>query len=176
MNIFIGCSSSDNINKIYTNLSQKLAKYLANKNYNLLIGGVSGLMGTIIDIFEKEKNNINIYCVEKYYDIIDRNLKKQTFNTVNERKNAIIKDADIFIILPGGIGTIDEMFSIIEAKRANQHHKPIIILNINNYYDNLIKMLEKIYQDNFSYINNKKIYKITNSIDETIKYIESSDI
>ena len=170
MNIFIGCSSSENIDKKYNEDAKKLAKHLVKNNHNLLIGGINGTMGTIIKTFNNNKDHISIYCVKDYYDNIE-NYHKKTFNTVNERKNGIIKDGEIYLFLPGGIGTIDEIFSIIEAKRAKQHNNKIIIINTNNYYNNLIKMLDKIYKDKFSDISNKKIYIIVNRIEDAIKYI-----
>jgi uncharacterized protein (TIGR00730 family) len=93
-------------------------------------------------------------------------------DTVNERKNSLIELADVIIFIPGGIGTIDEIFSAIETKRSHEHDKPIIIINVNNYFESLFDMLERIYSEGFADIKNKELYYVVNSFEEAIKYIK----
>lgn len=165
MNIFIGCSSSDSIDNIYLDETFKIAKKI--KNNNLIVGGINGLMGILI----KEFLSSTVVCVKDYFDNIDNRYNKIVFDTVNDRKNAIIDMADVFLFLPGGIGTIDEIFSVIEAKRSKQHNKKIIIYNINHYYDNLVNLFDGMYKDNFSDSANKDLYVITDSLIDCINYI-----
>ena len=79
---------------------------------------------------------------------------------------------NLIIFLPGGLGTIDEIFTSIESKRANEHDNDIIIVNFNNYYDDLIKQLNKMYKEKFADSYNKELYYIADNIDEVISYIE----
>ena len=175
MRIFIGCSSNEDINNIYIKESNKLSKYLAKNNNSLILGGINGLMGIFCSTFIKSNLDITIFCVKDYYDNIDKKYKREVYKTVNARKKAIINKADIFIFLPGGIGTLDELFTIIEAKRSGEHNKNIIILNINNYYDNLIVMLDNMYKEKFIDKKDKFNYIIKNDVKEVIDYIERMD-
>lgn len=169
MNIFIGCSSNNNIDNIYIDKSIELVSNIS--HYNLIVGGISGLMGKLLEIF----SNSTVFCVKDYYDDIGDYYVRENYKTVNERKNAIIDRADVFLFLPGGIGTMDELFSILEAKRAKQHNKRIIIYNINHYYDYLIDLLDNIYKENFSDVSNKDLYVITDNLEYCLKYINSGD-
>ena len=176
MKVFIGCSSREEIKDIYKEKANKLGEYLSKNNHDLLVGGIDGLMGIIIKKFKKYKRNIKVICVKNYYDNISNNYNKLNFNNVNERKNYIINEADIFLFIPGGIGTIDEIFSTIETKRAKQHNKPIIIININGYYDELKNTIDKIYKEKFAGKENSKLYNFFNDLDDVYKYIERCDI
>ena len=172
MKIFIGCSSHENIKNIYKETANKLGEYLAKNNNDLLIGGTDGLMGIIITKFNKYKRNIEVISVKNYYDNIDPTYNKHTCNSVNDRKNYIINNADIFLFMPGGIGTIDEILSTIETKRSKQHNKPIIIININNYYNDLKTTLDNTYKEKFADISNKNNYKFIDKLDDVYKFIE----
>lgn len=172
MNVFIGCSSKEKLNEIYINSATNLAEYLSKKSYNLVCGGIDGTMKIIGEVFTKNNMNTTIMTVEKYQNINSNNHNIYSYNTIGERKYSLINNSNLIIFLPGGLGTLDEIFTTIESKRANEHNLPIIILNINNYYEGIIKQLDKLYEDNFANKQDRNLYHITNNIEETIKYIE----
>ena len=171
MNVFIGCSSRANLDKIYINSASKLAEYLSNKTYNLVCGGNEGIMKLIRDIFIKNEMNTIIMSVDKYQKISFNN-NVYNHDTIGERKYSLINNSDLIIFLPGGLGTIDEIFTSIESKRAKEHNLPIIILNIHNYYEGIIKQLNRMYKDNFANTSDNKFYYIANNVEDAIKYIE----
>lgn len=171
MNVFIGCSSRDNLDNIYKDSAIEMAEYLSNKSYNLVCGGIDGIMKVVGDVFIKNKMNSMIMTVEKYQNIIASD-NVYNHNTVRDRKYSLINNSDLIIFLPGGLGTFDEIFTAIESKRAGEHRLPIIILNINNYYEGIIKQLDRMYQDNFASESDNRYYYIANNIEDCIKYIE----
>ena len=87
-------------------------------------------------------------------------------DTINERTDYLLKNSDVCIFLPGGIGTIYEIMSSIETKRAHEHNCKIIIVNLFGYFDELIKMFDKTYKENFASIKDKNTYTIINKIEE----------
>ena len=176
MKLFIGCSSSNEIDDIYINEANKLTKYLVDNKYSLLLGGINGLMGVFSQAFVKNNLDVTILSVKNYYDDIDSFYKREVYDSVSDRKNAIMYNADIFLFFPGGIGTLDELFNIIEAKRSGMHNKNIIIININNYYDNLIKILDGMRNKKFINDSDMNNYIVKNNIEDTIKYLEEVDI
>lgn len=174
MNVFIGCSSN-NINKIYIDTIKSIANYLACNNYNLVVGGINGVMGIVKDIFIQNKMDVMVMSVNSYHEVDDDTLSVYNHNTVSDRKYSIISNSNLIILMPGGFGTIDEIFTAIESKRAREHDNPIIMVNINNYYDDLIRQLDKIFKEGFANESDRNLYYVANSVDEVINYIEGSD-
>ncbi len=86
----------------------------------------------------------------------------------------LIEESDAIIFLPGGIGTMQELFTAIEIKRSKEINKPIIIYNSNGFFDELLILLEKIYQENFADSLTSKNYHISNSIEDTLEYLNNS--
>lgn len=175
MNVFIGCSSSNDIDKIYRDSAIEVSGYLASHGYNLVVGGVNGTMGVIKDIFIRNNQGVMVMSVSRYNDVEDNTLSIYNHNTVSDRKYSLISNSNLIIFLPGGFGTIDEIFTAIESKRAGEHNNSIILVNINNYYADLIKQLDKIYKESFAKKDDSKLYIIVDSVEDAIRYIESRD-
>lgn len=170
MKVFIG-GSSRNVNSLYYKDIDKLVEYLAKNRYDLITGCDCGLIGSVQDLFKSLGRKVTIiealpYKKDNYrYDVC-------CYNTICERKSNLINNASLIAFLPGGIGTFDEIFTAIESKRAKEYDVPIVIININNYYDELISLLDRIYKEKFADIDNKNLYYIACDVDEAIKYIE----
>ncbi len=76
----------------------------------------------------------------------------------------MIKKADIFLILPGGFGTLDELFEVLTLNQLNIYNKPVLIFNISNYWKNLKLLLKDMNKEGFLYKNDlKKIIWVNNS-------------
>ena len=74
--------------------------------------------------------------------------------------------ADVFVMMPGGIGTFEEFFEILTLKQLARHDKKIIIANINGYFNPLLAMLEKAVNEQFLQSNHLQLFSVCNSIDE----------
>ena len=90
---------------------------------------------------------------------------------MDERKNEFLNNSDAFIITPGGLGTLDEFFEIITLKKLERHEKPIIIFNIDGYFDKMIEMLDEMENQGFLYENDNNLVKIANSADEVFNFL-----
>jgi uncharacterized protein (TIGR00730 family) len=95
-------------------------------------------------------------------------------DTVNERKNDIEKLSDIMLFIPGGIGTIDELLTAIESKRAREHSLPIIIINEKGFFDPILSMLDRMYDEGFADTKNRKLYLIVDTAEEALEYLLNS--
>jgi hypothetical protein len=80
--------------------------------------------------------------------------------------------ADAFVILPGGFGTLDELFEIITWRQLNLHQKPIIVLNINGYWEPLIFLMEQIIQHKFARPEHGKLITVLNTVDDVLDFVE----
>ena len=92
-----------------------------------------------------------------------------------ERCKSIYDDSDIMIIMPGGTGTLSEMFNFLEELRTNEIDKELIIYNKDNYYIDIIKIINTFIKNNF---NDETIFnylKVFNDKDDLIKYIKEKE-
>ena len=93
--------------------------------------------------------------------------------SISERTDNVISSSDALVFLPGGIGTIYELFTAIESKRCHEFNQPIIIYNSNGYFDKLLAFMEKMYHEHFSESKDKENYFVTTSISAILYYINN---
>ena len=175
MNIFIGSSSKNEINDIYFEESKEILKKIT-KNNNLVFGvSENGIMGQCYKTFKENKRKIigitnetyayefnNVPCDEEYI----------VYSTL-DRTNKIINNSDIFLFLPGGIGTYAEIFHIYEELRTYKINKKIIIYNYNNFYKELINILNKLVNEKFLDKELLEYIKIVNKQEELLTLIKN---
>ena len=170
-------SSSSSIDKKYFEAAAGLGRAMALKGDTLLFGGgMTGLMGAtakgihessgkVIGVIPKALNVKGIvyeYCDEL---IVTEGLR--------ERKAVMDRRSDAFIALPGGYGTLEEVLEIITLKQLKYHNKPVVILNVDGFYDQLIKMFASIIDERFAKPECREFYFVTPQITEALDYIDS---
>lgn len=173
MKLFIGLSASSLIDKKYYEESRKFLNIIM-KNNDLVFGGCkSGLMSLAYDITKESNNKVIGICPERYKnDFLELSCDREIItDNISSRTNELFKEADALIFLPGGIGTIQELFSAIEFKRCHEFDKPIVIYNINNYFDKLLMFLDNVYQEKFARLVDKELYLVSTNIEEIKKYL-----
>ena len=160
-NIAIFCGSKLGNNTIYKKEISVMTIMLSDNGFNIIYGGGKiGLMGIIYKIYTKLNSKI-IGIIPKFLnkpEIRQQNTKTlQVVNSLHQRKILMIKKADFFIILPGGFGTLDELFEILTLNQLNLFNKKVIIFNISNYWKNLKLLIKTMHKEGFLYrqdINN----------------------
>ncbi len=152
MKVFIGCSSYDDLNKIYYDEATKVANKLVNKDFSLVFGGCAhGIMGTVYDVFKS--NNKEIYAIQTAhysYELENIVCNKKVAHTTLEQLECFMNESDVLLFLPGGYGTLNEIFYMISEYVNETHHKNIIIYDIDHYFDGLRMMLNKIKKEKFA--------------------------
>jgi uncharacterized protein (TIGR00730 family) len=144
--ICVFCGSRVGKQKEYITGIKALATALYNNRCNVVYGGAAvGLMGALADECLKLGLNVTGIIPEKFdtREIAhDKLTKLVKVKTMHERKFKMYEVSDAFLIIPGGLGTMDEFFEILTWKQIGLHDKPIAIWNFNSYYDALIKFLD----------------------------------
>lgn len=180
MNVFVGCSSRDTDNELYNRIAQEIGNFIVKGKHNLVFGGSNiGLMGRVYSVVSKSTESKIIISTAKAYEYHLPYLtysEAHVFETVNERKSALLKLSDIMIFTPGGIGTIDELFSALETRRAHEHEAPIIIVNANNFFGHLLDMLNQIYDERFADSKTRELYFVANTLDEALEHLSKLTI
>ncbi|MBK7128801.1 MAG: TIGR00730 family Rossman fold protein [Crocinitomicaceae bacterium] len=149
--VFCGSSSGDADD--YTCAAKELGKLFAQKNIRLIYGGGSiGLMGTVADAVLENGGEVTGVIPEFLgtKEIAHHRLTELIrVETMHERKMKMNELAEGFIILPGGIGTMEEFFEILTWAQLGLHQKPIGILNVAGYYDDLIHFMQQMTSHGF---------------------------
>ena len=173
--VFCGSKSGNNIK--YLKLANTLGKKLAERNFNVIYGGGnSGLMGALAEGV-LAKNGSLISVIPKFFknkmDII-KSKKEIVTEDLFDRKSIMIKKSDFFIALPGGFGTLDEVFELISLNQLALIDKKIIILDINNFWHSLKNLIKDLKKNGFLYTNKNSNIIFKSSISKTIGFIEDN--
>jgi len=155
----------DGISSHYKKEANKIGDILLKHNYSLLYGGgVLGLMGVaaksankkgvkIISIFPEYLDDPEIIFSE-YHSVI------RTKNII-DRKKKMIQLSDVFVCLPGGIGTIDEITEVLSSAALGEHAKPIFLINTNNFWTPFVNLLDHMKKNKFIRTNEDKNIKFS---------------
>ncbi|MDR2816787.1 MAG: TIGR00730 family Rossman fold protein [Proteiniphilum sp.] len=153
MEVAVYCASSAEIDPLYFNAALKLGALLAENGVTCINGaGRDGLMGALNDAVLEHGGRVKGIIPQFMVDagwVHARLTETIITETIHERKAAMVRSADAVIALPGGIGTLEELAEIITWRQLGLYRKPVIILNINNYYQPLLSFLEKMISEKF---------------------------
>ena len=177
MRICVYCASSEKIDKSYFKATEKLAEEFVKENIEIVFGGGAyGLMGKLADTILKKGGKIK-GIMPRFMDEVEWGHKGvldfEYTDTMHERKAKFLENIDGLVALPGGSGTLEELFEAITLKRLGKFTKPIVILNTGGYYDPLKQMLEKSVSENFMNKEHLQIWKFVNKPEEVIHAIKN---
>ena len=171
-NVCVYCASSTQIDPIYFDSASKLGHLLAERNINLINGaGKTGLMGASSDAALKAGGTVTgvipKFMVENGWHHHQLTQLVVT-ETMHERKQLMAKMSDGVIALPGGCGTMEELMEIITWKQLGLFLNPIIILNIDGFYDPLLCMFQKAIDTHFMRPEHGAIWQVAQTPEEAI--------
>lgn len=144
--IALYCGSRSGNNPIYKEKAIALAQGIAEQGLGLVYGGASiGLMGQVADTVIQHGGE-TVGVIPEFmldYEIAHNHLTElHVVRSMHERKALMAKRASAFIALPGGLGTFEEILEIATWGQLNQHQKPMMLYNVNGFYDALIAQLD----------------------------------
>jgi len=150
MNICVFCSMYD-VEAKYAEPAVILGQLLAKNGHALIWGGSnSGLMKTIADSVQESGGKIVGITIERLRNSARKNADELIVaKELSERKTLMRERSDAFVLLPGGIGSLDEITEILELKKHHLHDKPIVILNTDGFYDGFRSQLERMQREGF---------------------------
>lgn len=176
MNICMYGSASNDIDKKYIDATETLACELAKRGHSLVFGGgANGLMGAAARGFHSQGAKIT-GVVPTFFNvdgILYDNCEMIYTDTMRQRKQKMDDLAQGFITTPGGIGTYEEFFEIITLKQLGQSKKPLVLFNIDGYFEPLRSMLLKCVEGGFMPMKTVELCYFADDIDDIISYIEN---
>lgn len=198
--VCVFCGSSFGNNKVFAESATDLGREIALKNWGLVYGGgTTGLMGAVAKsciengstvhgiipnaLVSKERSK----SVEEYNEILKESVDNHKGITplseeygrttivpdMHTRKRKMGEEADAFIALPGGFGTLEELMEVVTWNQLGIHGKPIILFNVDGFFDELIVFIKKSVENGFISEKNGEIIKIGNTSKEVLNLIET---
>lgn len=173
--IGIFCSASDSIDKMYFDKAKELGEWIGKQNKILIYGGANlGLMECVAQAAKLNGGEIVGVIPSKLEEsgrvstLIDR-----TFKTVNlsDRKEIILRESDVMVALPGGIGTLDEIFHVMAASCIGYHSKKIIFYNVDGFYNELLDILNRLHRTNFARHPLSRYFEVANTFNELTDFL-----
>jgi hypothetical protein len=176
-NICVFGGSSSGKEKEFLESANHLGQVLAKRKIHLVYGGGSlGLMGGVaIAVFlgGSQVLGVVLEALTKG-DIIGKTIGEELqVSTMYDRLNAMFNHADAFIALPGGLGTLEEIFHISSWAQLHIHHKPIGLLNVNGFYDNLLSFLDQAVEQEFLTSSARQIIISAATAEQLIDQLQS---
>ena len=172
-NICVYCASSPQIAPVYFKAAERLGYLLAEKGINLIDGaGKVGLMGclnnTVLAAGGTVTGVIPRFMVERGWHHSGLTQLVET-ETMHERKSLMARMSDAVIALPGGCGTMEELLEVITWKQLGLYLKPIVVLNIQGFYNPLIEMLEKAIGQQFMRREHESLWQVAFTPEEAVE-------
>ncbi len=174
--ICLYCGSRVSTNGRFSELAQKTGMEVAQRNWKMVFGGGKvGLMGKAADAALKLNGEV--------IGVIPTNLKElevahlgltelHETQDMHTRKALMESLSDAFLVLPGGFGTLDEFFEILTWRQLGIHNKPIILMNVDGYFNGLIQFTENAIRHDFIKENNRSLFNICSDIDSCFALLE----
>ncbi len=179
MNICIFGASSTAIAKSYIHPVEELGLKLAAHGHHLVFGaGANGLMGAAARGVHKGGGKI-IGVVPSFFNVdgvlFDQCDEMIFTETMRERKQIMEDRADAFVITPGGPGTLDEFLEVLSLKQLGRHNKPIAVLNIHGFYNDLKAQFISSADKLFMTYDCMKLFAFFDDVDKLLHYLEFYD-
>ena len=152
-NISVFCGAHEGNNPRYAEDAKKIGEILAAKGINVVFGGGNvGLMKIVSDAaLDNGVDAIGIGLESLHnLELVNPRLKNQIITiTLLDRKDEFMKRSDAFIVLPGGVGSLDELAEIMANNQLGLINKPVGLLNTEGYYDHLLAWMKKAVEEDF---------------------------
>jgi uncharacterized protein (TIGR00730 family) len=170
------CASSDRLDPKYYKAATELGERLVAEGWGLVYGGgKTGLMGAVARGTKSAGGRVVgvipefMKARELAFDEADELV---TVITMRERKLLMETRADAFVTLPGGFGTLEEIMEILTLRQLDVVKKPCVFLNQDGFYDDLLRLFDRMLQDKFFKPSNLELFRVASTVPEIFSQIE----
>lgn len=174
-NIGIFCASSNNMDAAYYKEAARLGAWLAKNGKSLVYGGANcGLMEAAAKAVDENGGQV-IGVVPQI--LFERNRVSEHIHVtipcadLNDRKEMLIEKSDVIVVLPGSVGTLDEVFTVMAANTIGIHSKRLIFWNINGFWNELFSLFDSLKEKGVVNKPMSELYSVADSFDELIKLL-----
>jgi len=175
--IAVYCGSSSGVNGIYREQAEQLGKLLAERQTEVVFGGGKvGLMGHLADAAMEAGGRVIgvipgfLHVKEVAHDELSKMI---TVDTMHQRKALIYDMSNGFIALPGGFGTLDELFEMLTWGQLGLHPKPVGLLNMDGFFDHILASLDHMVQEGFLHEINRKMVLCSHQVEKLLELMHA---
>ena len=170
------CGSREGNDPAYREAALRLGQLMAERGVRLVYGGGSiGLMGVIADAVIAAGGEV-VGVIPDFlirYEVGHRRLTDLVVtDSMHDRKRRMFEMADAFVILPGGLGTLDETFEIVTWKQLRLHDSPIIVLDVNGYWSPLLDLIDAIIAAGFAHPEITELITVVETPEQVLQALE----
>ena len=149
-----------------------MGEILAEVRIRLIYGGGSvGVMGMLADAVANGGGEV-VGIIPKFLEQLEVGRRDCTelivTDSMHSRKQRMAELADGFVILPGGLGTLDELFEIMTWRQLGLHDKPIVVVNVDGYWASLRSLLDDIVEENYARPEHRDLLRIVDTVDDVL--------
>lgn len=175
--VTVYCSSSGSIAPVYLDGGRELGGAIATAGWTLVYGGNNvGLMGVVADAARAASGRVVGITPQLFVDkgVTDGNCHELVVcQNMRHRKALMEERGDAFVVLPGGIGTLEEFFEILVGKQLAYHQKPIVLLNLGGFFDPLVALIESGVEQKFVRPKTLGLYHLSPGVEDAVRYLQT---
>ena len=176
--VCVYCASSRKADGAYLHAADRLGRLLARQGITLVYGGGSvGAMGALADGALAEGGRVIGVLPRFMYELEwghSRLTELQLVNDLHERKRLMIEEVDAIVALPGGSGTLEELLEAITWKRLGLYVNPIVLVNIQGFFDALVALFDRAIAENFMDVRHRSMWIVVERIAEVMAAIHKA--
>jgi hypothetical protein len=176
MNVCVYCSSSDRVDKTHFEVATELGRLLGERKNNLVYGGGNTGPMHALAVAAKKSGGRVISVIPRVFD--SRGL---TFSGSDEvvvtddlqsRRMTMVKGSDVFIALPGGFGTLEEVAENLTMRQLDLHQRPLTLINTGGFWNPLLAFLDQLEQGRFFHAEHRKLAHVSGTPKDALDYLD----
>ena len=178
--ICVFCGSSGKVDEAYRQAASQLGTLVGAKGFDLVYGGGHvGLMGLVADAALASGSSV-LGVIPKFlqdYEVGHDGLDELIVtDNMHDRKRLMYERSDAFVILPGGLGTLDETFEVLTWTQLGLSAKPVVLANINGFWNPLLALVDHLVSSGFAREENRSILQVADNMEEVFQMIETVSV
>jgi uncharacterized protein (TIGR00730 family) len=166
------CGSRVGANPSYAVAAEALGRIMAKSGIRLIYGGGGGGLMGVIGRTVMEEGGVAVGIVPDFLRKLEAQQEGLTellvTQTMHERKFMMYDMADAFAVLPGGIGTLEELTELLSWRHLRVHEKPLVIINVDHYWDPLLELFEHALRENFAGEGLRREYIVVTRVEDVL--------
>lgn len=179
-NVCVYCGSSSKVDEKYKEAATNLGKFIANEGWGIVYGGGRvGLMGLVADsALENGASVIGIipeHIQER--EVQHNNLTElHVVDTMHVRKQMMVDKSEAFVVLAGGLGTLDELFELLTWKQLGLHDRPIVIVNVDGYWTQMLEAMNHIATEGFMREDDLNLFVVVDAVEDVVEALKNAPV